>query len=153
MHPTVASRPQVMPAVRPTDLGGRVVKRRKHRLQTREIRWEKVSITKEAEYIGARAMAEDARVVSLPPLLFFSTTTGDAWILDAEDKLALQLVAAKTRLPAAITETPERFAIEWPGTFRIDGDAMIFTEKAGRVRTIVEYPTEQIREALARARA
>jgi hypothetical protein len=129
------------------------VKRRKHRLQAREIRWEKVSITKEAEYIGARAMAENARVVSLPPLVFFSTTTGDAWILDAEDSLALQIVAAKTRLPAAIIETPERFAIEWRGTFRIDGDAMIFTEKAGRVRTIVGYPTEQIREALARARA
>jgi len=92
-------------------------------------------------------------VVSLPPLVFFSTTTGDAWILDAEDNLALQLVAAKTRLPAAITETPERFAIEWPGTFRIDAEAMIFTEKAGRVRTIVGYPTEEISEALARARA
>jgi hypothetical protein len=129
------------------------VKRRKHRLQTRRIRWERDSITEEAEYIGARAVAEDARIVSLPPLVFFSTTTGDAWILDAEDNLALQLVAAKTRLPAAITETPERFAIEWPGTFRIDGDAMIFTEKTGRVRTIVGYPTDQIREALARARA
>ena len=129
------------------------MKRRKHRLQTREIRWERASITKEAEYISARAMAEDSRVVSLPPLVFFSTTTGDAWILDAEDNLALQLVAAKTRLPAAITETPERFAIEWPGTFRIDAEAMIFTEKAGRVRTIVGYPTEEISEALARARA
>ena len=138
--------------VRPTDPGGHVVKRRRHRLQTREIRGEEVSITSEAEYIGARAMAEDARVVSLPPLVFFSTTTGDAWMLDAEDSLAVQLVAAKTKLPVAITETPERFAIEWPGTFRIDGDAMIFTEKAGRVRTIVGYPTEQIMEAL-RARS
>ena len=129
------------------------MKRRKHRLQTQEIRREKVSITREAEYIGARAMAEDARVVSLPPLVFFSTTTGDAWVLDAEDSLALQLVAAKTRLPVAITETPERFAIEWPGTFRIDGATMIFTEEAGRVRTIVGYPTEQIVDALGRARS
>ena len=74
-------------------------------------------------------------------------------MLDAEDSLAVQLVAAKTKLPVAITETPERFAIEWPGTFRIDGDAMIFTETAGRVRTIVGSPTEQIVEALARARS
>jgi hypothetical protein len=129
------------------------VKRQKHRLQTREIRWEKASITKEVEYIGARAMAEDARVVSLPPFVFFSTTTGDAWILDAEDNLALQIVAAKTRLPVTITETPERVAIEWPGTFRIEGDALIFAEKTGRVRTIIGYPTEQIREGLTRARA
>jgi hypothetical protein len=129
------------------------VKRRRPRLQTREIRWDKASITKEVEYISARAMAEDARVVALPPLVFFSTTTGDAWILDAEDNLALQIAAAKTKLPVTITETPERFAIEWPGTFRIEGDALIFAEKTGRARTIIGYPTEHIMEALTRARA
>jgi hypothetical protein len=50
-------------------------------------------------------------------LVFFSTATGNAWVLDAEDNLALPLAAAGTRLPFAITETPERFAIEWAGTF------------------------------------
>ena len=130
-----------------------MVTRRKDRFQTREIRWQKVSITGEAEDIVARAMAEDARIVSLPPLVFFSTATGDAWMLDADDSLAVQLVAAKTRLPFAITETPERFAIEWPGSFRIDRDTMIFTEKAGRVRTIAGYPSQQIAAALARARS
>ena len=130
-----------------------MVTRRKDRFQTREIRWPKVSITGEAEDIVARAMAEDARIVSLPPLVFFSTATGDAWMLDADDSLAVQLVAAKTRLPFAITETPERFAVEWPGSFRIDRDTMIFTEKAGRVRTIAGYPSQQIAAALARARS
>lgn len=120
------------------------MKRRKVRLQTREVRREDVSITGEAEYIVARAIGEDARIVSLPPLVFFSTTIGDAWILDAEGGLAVQLAAAKARLPFAITETPERFAIEWPGTFRIDGDTMMFTDKSGRVRAIVGYPTQQI---------
>lgn len=129
------------------------MKHRKDRLQTREIRWREVSIAGEAEHIVARAMAEDARIVSVPPLVFFSTATGDAWMLDAEDSLALQLVGAWTRLPFAITETPERFAIEWPGTFRIDGDTMIVIDKAGRARTIVGYPTQQIVAALARARS
>jgi len=129
------------------------VKRRKDRLQTREIRWQEVSIIGEAEYIVARAMAEDARTVSLPPLVFFSTATGDAWMLDADDNLAVQLVAAKTRLPFAITETPERFAIEWPGSFRIGRDTMIFTDKAGRVRTIAGYPSQPIAAALAGARS
>ncbi len=126
------------------------MKRRKHRLQTREVRWEEVSVTGEAEYIIARAMAEDARIVSLRPLVFFTTTTGDAWVLDAEDNLALPLAAAKNRLPFVITETAERFAIEWAGTFQIDGETMIFTDKAGKVRRIVEYPTQQIAAALAR---
>jgi hypothetical protein len=129
------------------------VKRRRNPLQTREVRWEEVSITGEAEYIVARAMAEDARIVSLPPLVFFSTTTGDAWVLDAEDGLAVQLAAAKTRLPFAIIETAERFAVEWPGTFRIDGNTLLLVDKAGRVRTIVGYPTREIVAALARARS
>jgi hypothetical protein len=86
-----------------------------------ELRREDVSIAREADYIVARAIAEDAGVVSLGPLVFFSTATGDAWVLDAEDNLALQLAAAGTRGPVAITETRERFAIEWAGTFEIAG--------------------------------
>ncbi len=128
------------------------MKRRKARLQTRELRREEMSIAGEADYIGARAMAEDARVVSLPPLVFFSTETGDAWVLEAEDNLALQLAAAGTRLPFSITETAERFAIQWAGTFRIEGDLMTFAENAGRLRTIIGYPTREIAAALAGAR-
>jgi hypothetical protein len=128
------------------------MKRRKGRLQTREVRREELSIAGEADYIVARAMAEDARVVSLQPLVLFSTATGDAWMLDAEDSLALPLAAAGTRLPFVITETPERFAIEWAGSFRIEGELMIFADKAGRLRTIIGYPTREIAAALARAR-
>jgi len=91
-------------------------------------------------------MAEDARVVSLQPLVLFSTATGDAWMLDAEDSLALPLAAEGTRLPFVITETPERFAIEWAG------ELMIFADNAGRLRTIIGYPTREIAAALARAR-
>jgi hypothetical protein len=128
------------------------VKRRRSRLQTREVRWEEVSIAGEADYIIGRAVAQDARVVSLVALVFFSTETGDAWVLDAEDNLALQLAAAGTRLPFAITETGERFAIEWVGTFRIEGDLMTFAERAGKLRAIMGYPTREIAAALARAR-
>lgn len=128
------------------------MKRRKRGLQTREVRWEKVSITREADYIITRAMAGDARVVSLQPLVFFSTGTGDAWVLDAEDNLALPLAAAGTRLPFEITETPERFAIEWAGTFRLEGEEMLFSDKTGRFRAIIGYPIREIAAALARAR-
>jgi hypothetical protein len=128
------------------------LKRRKRLLHTREVRWEEASIAGEADYVVVRAMAGDARVVSLGPLVFFSTATGDAWVLDAEDNLALQLAAAGTRLSFAITETGERFAIEWAGTFRIEGDLMTFAERAGKLRAIMGYPTREIAAALARAR-
>lgn len=70
------------------------MKRRRRRVQTRETPAKEISIAREADYIVARAMAGDARVVSLRPLVFFSTVTGDAWLLDAEDSLALPLAAA-----------------------------------------------------------
>ncbi len=97
-------------------------------------------------------MAGDARVVSLQPLVFFSTETGDAWVLDAKDNLALPLAAAGTRLPFVITEAPERFAIEWAGRFRIEGEHMIFTDNTGTLRTIIGYPTREVAAALNRAR-
>ena len=128
------------------------MKRRKGRLRAREVRWDEVSIAGEAEHIVARAMAEDARVVSLGLLVFFSTATGDAWVLDAEDDLALPLATAGIRLPFAITETRERFAIEWAGTFRIEGDVMIYADHTGTVRRIMGYPTREIASVLARAR-
>ena len=49
------------------------MKRRRNRRQTREVRWEDVSITGEAGSIVARVTAEDARVVSLRLLVCFST--------------------------------------------------------------------------------
>ena len=128
------------------------MKRRKCQRQTREIPGEEVSVTRESDYIVARAMAGEPRVVSLPPLVFLSTATGDAWVLDAEDNLALRLAAAGTRLPFSITETTERFAIQWAGRFRIDGERMIFVDNAGASRTILGYPTREIASALARAR-
>jgi len=131
----------------------KAVKRRRGRLQTRETSLEEVSVTRETDYIVGRAIAGDSRVVSLQPLVFFSTPTGDAWMLDAEDSLALPLAAAGARLPFSITETTDRFAIEWAGRFRIDGERMIFVDNAATVRTIIGYPTREIAAALARARA
>ena len=55
-------------------------------------------------------------------LVFFSTATGDAWLLDADDSLALCLAVEGKRQPVKIDETPEQFAIEWEGTFEIDGE-------------------------------
>lgn len=126
--------------------------RRKGRIQTREVRWKEVSIAEESSYIVARAMAGDARVVSLQPLVFFSTATGDAWVLDAVDGLALPLAAAGTRLPFVITETTTRFEIVWAGRFRIEGEQMILPAGAGTLRTIIGYPTREIATALDQAR-
>lgn len=112
-----------------------------------------MSVSAEVSYIKARAVQRDARVVCNSPLILFSTRTGDAWVLDSADGLALRLAQNGDTLPVRIIETPERYMIEWNMTFRIDGDAFICLDSAGREQTIVGYPTAEINHAMGRGKA
>jgi hypothetical protein len=48
-------------------------------------------LAQEIKYIQRQAAAYDARFVTVGPLVFFSTQTGDAWMLDPSDHLAARL--------------------------------------------------------------
>jgi hypothetical protein len=48
-------------------------------------------LAQEIKYIQRRAAEYDARFVTVGPLVFFSTETGDAWMLDPADQLAARL--------------------------------------------------------------
>jgi len=99
----------------------------------------------EIRYIQKRAAENDSRVIALPQLLLFSTETGDAWLLDPAEDLALPVAQAGDPLPVQIEETDKTFAIEWMGTYRIDGPAFVYIEKdSKRVRSILGYPTRDI---------
>ena len=96
--------------------------------------------------IQRRAAEHDGRWVTVGPLARFSTETGDAWLLDAEDHLAARL--ARDGDPEDIHfEAETRFAIGWKGKYRIDGDAFVYTDKdSGGVVTILGYPVRRIAE-------
>jgi hypothetical protein len=99
----------------------------------------------EVRYIQQRAAEHDNRIVTLPQLLLFSTETGDAWILDPADHLAVPLAQDGDPLPVYLEETDNSFAIGWTGTYRIDGAAFVYADKESmRVRTILGYPTRKI---------
>jgi hypothetical protein len=105
---------------------------------------EQISIRGEAEYIIKCAQNYDSRVVSLGPLVFFSTETGDAWILDPEDRLALCLSRDGEKQDFTINESPTNFSIEWKANYRIEEDKFIVYSQSGEVRTIIGYPTKAI---------
>ncbi len=104
---------------------------------------------REVEYIVRRARQFDTRVVSLDQLVFFSTATGDAWMIDPEDGLALQLAEAGERKPAKIVETPTRYAIEWTASYSLDGDAFVTMDGTG-ARAILGYPVDELAVAAQR---
>ena len=101
----------------------------------------------EIRYIQRRAAEHDGRFVTVGPLALFSTDTGDAWLLDAEDHLAVRLARDGDPEDIHFEETATSFAIGWKGRYRIDGDAFVYSDKdSGRVVTVLGYPTRRIAE-------
>jgi hypothetical protein len=99
----------------------------------------------EVRRIQRLAAAHDSRVVTLGPLVLFSTVSGDAWMLDTADHLATPLAREGDPLPVHVEETDTTFAIGWSGHYRIDGAAFVYQDDtSGRVRTILGYPTQHI---------
>src|SRR5438128_1837901 len=117
--------------------------------RSRKARFPRVSlkqpnlVLREVDYIVARAAQFDSRVVTLGQLVFFSTATGDAWMLDPEDGLALKLAEAGDRNPVKIVETANRFAIEWTASYLIDGEAFVTMDASGQ-RVILGYPVQEV---------
>ena len=99
----------------------------------------------EVRYIQRRAAYYDGRIVTLGQLILFSTKTGDAWLLDPADHLALRLARDGDPLPAQIEETEMSFAIGWTSQYRIEGPAFVcLDEQNRRVATILGYPTHKL---------
>jgi hypothetical protein len=104
-----------------------------------------VRLAQEIKYIRHRAAQYDARFVSIGPLVFFSTETGDAWMLDPSDHLAARLARDGDPEPIDFQESDTNFAIGWKGNYHIEGGAFVYADReTGRIITILGYPTVQI---------
>jgi len=125
--------------------------------KSRKVRYSEVSlkqtnvVLREVDYIIARAAQFDSRVVTLGQLVFFSTASGDAWMLDPEDGLALKLAEAGIRNPAKVVETADRFTIEWTASYRLDGEAFVTIDGSGQ-RVILGCPVQEVALAQRRIR-
>jgi hypothetical protein len=99
----------------------------------------------EVRYIQNKAVHHDSRVVGLGQLILFSTETGDAWLLDASDQLAVRVARDGTPEPIQLDESDTSFVIGWKGQYRIDGAAFVYMDReTGRVTAILGYPTQAI---------
>jgi hypothetical protein len=102
-------------------------------------------LAEEIDYIQSRAAEHDGRLVTVGPLVLFSTETGDAWLLDPVDHLAARLARDGDPEELYFEETDSSFAIGWKGNYQIDRDAFVFIDRdTGRVTTILGYPTRRL---------
>jgi hypothetical protein len=76
-------------------------------------------------YIQHRAAEYEERFVTIGQLAFFSTQTGDAWMLDPSDQLAARLARDGDPEPIDFEETDANFTIGWKGNYRIEGRAFV----------------------------
>ena len=96
-------------------------------------------------YIQRRAAEHDSRIVTIGQLVLFSTQTGDAWLLDPADRLALRLARDGQSEAIHLEETDTTFAIAWKGRYHIEGSAFIYSDRGtGRTTTILGYPTDKL---------
>ena len=102
-------------------------------------------LAKEVDSIQRRAAEHEQRFVTIGPLVFFSTQTGDAWMLDRSDRLAARLAREGDPEPIDLQETETHFTIGWKGHYRIDGGAFLYTDRgSGRVVATLGYPMAKI---------
>jgi hypothetical protein len=99
----------------------------------------------EIGYIQRRAAEYDGRLVTVGPLVLFSTDTGDAWLLDPAEQLAARLARNGDPEDIYFEDSADRFAIGWKGNYQIDGDAFTFMDReTGGTTTIIGYPTQRL---------
>lgn len=111
---------------------------------SRVVTRQEMCISDEVKHIRACAVAGEAHIVTLGQLLFFSTATGDAWVLDPEDQLSTCLMTEGLPLPVAIDETAMNFRIAWGGRYTAHEQSFIVTDASGRTTTYADYPVLQI---------
>jgi hypothetical protein len=115
------------------------------KISTRSLRGNEIDFTTEARAIQHAARTGVMRVVRLAQLVFFSTTGGDAWMLDPENGYAACLAREGTSLPIPMSESGTLLSVEWNADYRIEGEAFAIAERGvSATRTICGYPTTEI---------
>jgi hypothetical protein len=106
---------------------------------------EDFNLADEVTYIQQRAANRVGRIVTLGPVLLFSTETGDGWLLDPADHLAAPIARDGEALPLSIEDTEKTFSIAWQGYYAIVDNVFTFHDAtSGRVTTFVGYPIQQL---------
>jgi hypothetical protein len=123
-------------------VGRRTIKRRSGKTA---VAGKDFRLAEEIDYIQSRAAERDGRLVTVGPLVLFSTETGDAWLLDPSDHLAARLARDGDPEELTFEETDTSFAIGWKGNYQINGNAFVFIDcDTARLTTILGYPTHRL---------
>lgn len=112
------------------------------------------SVKLEVEKIQESARAKKAMVRALGVFVLFSTTGGDAWLLEVTDMDAIQVAQDGENLAVQIEENPETIEINWTHKFDIKNKKFVLTsykDKSEEIRE--EYPSHTILATVKKVRS
>jgi hypothetical protein len=112
------------------------------------------SVKNEVEKIQESAAAKKATVLALGVFVLFSTTGGDAWLLEVTDMDAIQVARGGEKFVVQIEENPETIEINWTHKFDIKNKKFILTsykDKSEEIRE--EYPAHSILSTVKKIRS
>jgi len=110
-----------------------------------------VSLQNSISRIQESALKGVQKVHELGVFVFFSTTEGDAWLLEVTEMDALQVAAGKEALTIDLEENPETIEINWTHRFVIKNNQFVTTAyKDKRVEKNDSYPIHPIVAAIKR---
>lgn len=111
----------------------------------------KISLSHEIELIQQAAAAGQQKFKELGVFIFFSTTAGDAWLLEISESDGVQLARGGVALEVPIDQQSETIEINWGHTFALHNREFVITSYADRsVQTLADYPTQEINGAIKR---
>ncbi|MFH1021077.1 MAG: SEC-C domain-containing protein [Pseudomonadota bacterium] len=112
------------------------------------------SVKIEVEKIQKNAGARKATVLALGVFVLFSTTSGDAWLLEVTDMDAIQVAQGGEKLAVQIEENPETIEINWTHKFDVKNKQLILTSYKDQSEEIREdYPTHAILSTVKKIRS
>ena len=116
-----------------------------------EVQKAQISLQNAINTIQKAACKGVQKIHELGVFVLFSTTDGDAWLLEVTESDALQVAAAREILTVDFEENPETIEISWSHTFEIKDKQFVITAyKDKTVQAIENYPTHPIIAAIKR---
>jgi hypothetical protein len=100
-------------------------------------------ITLAAQSTANAAVKSEVTLNCLGNFIFFSTKSGEGWMLDHRKNCALRLAEKGSTCDYTILETKERFQVEWKERFRIEGDTFVASLQ-GKETVFYEYPIDAL---------
>jgi len=113
----------------------------------------KVTLMKNVRNIQQQAVDKKETISELGVFFFYSTSGGDAWVLEMTDCDCIQVARDGVALEPSIDENSETIEVNWSHTFDFRDKQLELTAYSDKsVQLLMDAPSQQINAAVRRIR-